>query len=148
MLIFSESSLTFKSFPFPPSINAAYSSFVRNGKLIRCKSPQYVAFNKVFKEYEDVLGYDTPKAQDLIKRWFKFHSRTVLNIECVFYDSRCFNKDGTIKKSDVFNRVKITHDKIADLLDIDDRFFWSGNTIRVPSKEHYVDITVSPSQYL
>jgi hypothetical protein len=45
-----------------------------------------------------------------------------------FEPGRLFTKDGRRKKLDASNRIKPIHDALAEILGIDDRFFYTGQS--------------------
>jgi len=135
-----------KDLPIPPSANALYSSFVRGNKIFKCKSKVYTEYEKKIKLYGIKNHSLLLSAHKQIKVWLE-NPQVVLNIDQVFYQPKtdCLTLDGRIKKNDVFNLLKALHDQIGFLLLIDDRFFFSGNVVKVISERDRVNVAISPS---
>jgi hypothetical protein len=148
MIVIQDDKIVFTEFPFPISANAAFrnpSKFENR----RCKSKSYAEYDEIFEVYHYSMLKELKEVRKIIKSWFYNFPKTVLNVDLVFYDSKVFNKnDGKIKKSDIFNRIKVAHDKLAILIEIDDCYIFSGNLIRVPSDRHCLEVTVSRSLLL
>jgi len=148
MIVIEEDKIVFTKFPFPISSNAAFRDPSRFEKR-RCKSKTYAKYDEIFEVYHYSMLKELKEVRKIIKSWFYNYPKTVLNVDLVFYDSKCFNKsDGKIKKSDIFNRIKVAHDKLAILIEVDDCYIFSGNLVRVPSEKHYLDVIVSRSLLL
>lgn len=135
-----------KDLPIPPSANALYSSFVRGSKIFKCKSKLYVEYEKKIRIYGTNHQALLMSAHKQIELWLK-NPQVVLNIDQVFYQTKtdCLTLDGRIKKNDVFNLIKALHDQVGFLLFVDDRFFFSGNVVKVISDRDRVNVAISPS---
>lgn len=149
IIIENNNRILFKEFPFPISANAAFRIIMRGRFASHCKSKKYSEYDEIVKAYHFANLKMIKEAQKIIAGWFLENEKTVLNVDLLFYDSLCFNKgDGKVKKSDIFNRIKVAHDKISEIILVDDRYFFSGNLIRIPSDKHHLDIAISKSRVL
>ena len=79
-------------------------------------------------------------------------SRRFIHVDTVFYmlRGRILCKDGTPKRNDTSNRIKALHDALAQILGIDDSYFFSGSydKIAVDDEMHVgVDITMVVTDY-
>jgi Holliday junction resolvase RusA-like endonuclease len=99
--------------------------------------------------------------------WMKYHaqeldngrrlttlvrSKQFIHIDTIFYmhRSRILCKDGSPKRNDTSNRLKALHDALAQILGIDDSYFWSVSADKVAVDDESlvgVDITMVISEY-
>ena len=132
-----------KGFPLPPSVNALYLNLPGRG---RCKSPKYRAYEESVRFW---LYKNNPSIQTLRVILGDIPKGTVLRVDQTFYFQRksIITKDGRPKKNDTSNRLKALHDAIAELIGIDDCYFWDGTySKRIATHEafgEYVDLTFS-----
>jgi len=59
-----------------------------------------------------------------------------------------YTKKNTVKKLDATNRIKVTHDMLAEMIGIDDCYFSSGPVEKVVNNvdtDRYVQIILKPS---
>ncbi len=132
--------------PIPPSANTMYDTTVRKVKKR----------NKAGKIYQGVI---TGKKCSLELEHFKLRCRSFKNVnhvlisqmrlQCLewikqgyilrvdtwfgFEHSRIWTKDGQPQRIDSDNRRKPMQDGLAEILDIDDKWFFSGNIEKVTS---------------
>lgn len=117
-----ETIAVFANLPVPPSHNQCYRNVPRIGRVASAK---LIAFRKemqkwLYQHHSEVkLAVD--KCGDALDAGFLFQ------VNCYFLFNRksLYTLEGQPKKMDVSNRIKALHDSIADIIQIDDRLFWS-----------------------
>jgi len=111
--------------PIPISVNQAYAGFKR-----RFKSKPYKEYEKSAKAYyeQNYDEFDIPNGK--LKVTYRFLTNW-------------HNKDGSIKKKDVFNYEKVLSDKLSDLIPtFEDENIWKGVVEKVQSDKDIVEITI------
>ncbi len=125
------------SLPIPPSMNNAYPTN-RYGR--RFKSIEYVHWEREFNNW-CLSHLDSVKEA---RREFAIpRPKSYVSIDCYFYFeySRILCKTGIPKKVDASNFLKIIHDAIANMIDLDDSYFWYGSFHKMVSEHSdYCDI--------
>jgi len=114
----------------PISINGAYAGMGR-----RFKSKAYKLWEKISKAYyeDNYNEFDIIEGELLVR--YTFHSN--------FY-----NKNGTIKKKDAENYVKVLSDQLGHLIPwFDDSAVWKLNIEKVQSDEEFVEITITKYKF-
>ncbi len=136
-----------KSFPMPPSSNNAYATCA-DGR--RHKSKEARAFGKDVEAWhwsnaQVVRRQLTGLQEDMVLKGIKLY---VFNVDAIFWMRRSsiICKDGTPKRNDTSNRIKLLHDALAGVLGIDDSMFWSGTfdkiAIDAANPREWVDVTI------
>lgn len=89
------------------------------------------------------------KNRNLIEKTSNFFNKVIHNnswIEVQMYvyieTSKLFTKKDKLKKIDVSNRIKATHDKLSDILNIDDKYFSVGKSQFIASHKNSIDIVL------
>lgn len=111
--------LLLKGFPIPPSSNQMYASV--NGRLIKsAEARRYLGL---------VQGYKIRKFREIDEFLKTVVDADVFDVEMnfIFHRDRVIGKKNQIKKLDASNRLKASHDGLAEILDIDDSRFVSGS---------------------
>lgn len=136
--------IVFTGLPIPPSSNNQYRSFMRGGKIVHVKSPEYVFFKSRFEGWclENHEGIRAGRA--LVKD-------CAIEVEAYIglTRERILTKRGSFKRMDVSNRLKALHDCLADALHIDDSAFFSitAEKFIVPTAmDEAVIVRISPFQ--
>lgn len=117
-----------KGIPLPPTTNLQYSTFVKNGRIMRVKAKDSVAYQKEFYAWASLKADDINKAKSLLNETMELKIRA----NFFFSKDRLYTKKGKIKRLDVSNRVKLLHDCLADVLEIDDSQFFLCIETKVP----------------
>ncbi len=102
----------FHKYPLPPSSNDLYASV--RGRLIKTKVARLYDY-EVQNYYLNHL-----KMMNDIKDFVK---DKMIGVDCtfVFHKKRIISLENKIKKLDASNRLKICHDTLSKILDIDDK---------------------------
>jgi hypothetical protein len=114
--------ISFFNIPIPPSSNALYSTFVRGGRTRRIPSKEYRDYERAFKIWALQNRYDLIEARKLIQEW---NSPLEVTMLVVLKHERVLSKKNTLKRLDVSNRSKALHDKLAEVIGVDDSTFVS-----------------------
>lgn len=118
----------FDNFPISPSENNCYPSMVnkRTGRAFRFPSRELKAFQAAAKAWAE------PRASIIAQAKLGLlpspRAQIRIDLYIAFTPSRLFTKDGRRKQLDASNRIKPIHDALADILGIDDRFFYTGQS--------------------
>jgi hypothetical protein len=125
----------FDLFPIPPSENNCYPTMVNRKTMRAFRFPSGEL--KAFKKAVDTWARDR---QDLIKRARlallpSQQSQVRVDIYIAWSSQRLYTKDGRRKSLDASNRIKPIHDALSELLGIDDRFFYTGQSEPVLADE-------------
>lgn len=122
----------FKDLPMPPSINDSYMS-IRQGNrstIIATKHLRKFKAEMLFykaKNFE-LIKKNKQKIQEFIKQGFCLN----FDLFVFFTEDKIFTKTkkakSKYKRLDADNRVKAMRDAISELLEVDDTYFFSGNT--------------------
>lgn len=126
----------------PPSSNQLYS----NVNMRRCKSARYRAYEEEVRIWSYKYGYQLQNARILLQQ---VYTHDVFHIHRIYYfqKNEILTLKGLPKRNDTSNRIKAIDDVIAQLLGIDDSYFWDGSySKRVSSHEalgSYVDIIIT-----
>lgn len=131
--------------PVPPSSNNAYPTVQVQGRPRRVKSKAMRTFEKEFADWALEHHQNVVGARALARGLPKDHA---IHIQTLFYfpKDQITCKTGKPKRMDVSNRLKGIHDAIAELVQIDDCYFISGDFARYPIENHqdaYVDVKLS-----
>lgn len=124
--------------PIPPSANTMYETNVskkwkhgKNGKYMgfvtsKRRSDELVHFQKSCQSFKNV----NHKALEFIRseclRWIKMGFVLRLDTYFAFENSRIWTKAGQPKGLDADNRRKALQDGVCSILDIDDKWIFSG----------------------
>lgn len=109
--------------PLPPSQNNAYPTN-RQGR--RFKSQKYRMWLNLFTKWQ----YEHWNDVQILKREFgQIRLGHYIQIDTVFYFHRptILCATGLPKRNDTSNRLKILYDAVAEMLTIDDCFFFDGS---------------------
>jgi hypothetical protein len=122
------STFLFTEFPIPPSENNCYPSFYnkRLGKMMRFPSRELKAFKTAAAIW--AKGRAELISQARVELLPAPRAQIRVDLMMGFEPGRLFTKDGRRKKLDASNRIKPIHDALAEILGIDDRFFYTGQS--------------------
>ncbi len=144
-----------KSFPMPPSDNGLKTPIYVGGKPRMIKSRDYHDFETEARIWMMKNDEQIEKARQLIQKtgpgWalkvdrvYWFHRDTVVRKTA---SKKTGARIGEPKQNDTFNRIKALHDALAQILGIDDKWFWAGETHKKILKHiafpECVDVTLS-----
>jgi Holliday junction resolvase RusA-like endonuclease len=127
-------------YPMPPSANNLYSNNPRGGRF---KSQKLTAYEVEVTHWSYRYGYQLQSARMCVAA---LDLGQVFHVERTFYHKgfRILTKDGQPRKNDTSNRFKALDDTLAQLLGIDDSYFWSGTYDKLVSANdalgEYVDL--------
>lgn len=131
-------SVIFKRWPMSVSSNQLYASV--NGRLIKSDAG---------RNYSLQVHAWAQKNKSTIDKLKAILRGKTLRVDCAFFfpKSKLVTKKNTLKRIDWSNRIKLVHDNLADLIEVDDSHFISGYCCKKISDndESYVDITISES---
>lgn len=132
-------SVTFKRFPMSISSNQLYASV--RGRLIKSSAGRhYVAKTYLWAN----------KNRSVVNKLKEILRGKTLRVDCAFYFPRekLLTKKNTLKRLDWSNRLKILHDCLSDIIEVDDSHFISGYCCKKISDndEAYVEITISEAK--
>jgi hypothetical protein len=124
------SSVIFDRLPMSPQSNNLYS-----GKAIRFPSKELKQYKKAMDDWrKEHLGLVCAARAALVAPLPEFQSLLRVDRYFALPAARIFTKDGTAQKLDASNRVKAFDDALADILQLDDRWFFSGTAEKVLCK--------------
>lgn len=132
--------------PLPPSSNLIYNTVMIHGYPRRVKSAKMRTWLREMEGW----AYNYPEAlRDARLLVSNMAADDVLKVDAVF----CFQKGSVLtlkgkpKKLDVSNRVKCLHDRISELIGIDDSYFWETSEKKTIANinlyDEWVDLTFS-----
>lgn len=109
--------------PLPPSMNNAYPT---NRYGVRFKSKDYRQWEKDLKVWA-LLNHSLVK--EAIEAFSIVRENHIVQIDTHYFFpwKQVVTLKNTPKKNDTSNRLKILHDGIADLIKLDDSYFWHGS---------------------
>lgn len=114
--------MTLSGIPLPPSANNIYATVGRK----RIKSRELRKWETDLTAY----AYENLQTVNSVRRILEqeLMSNQVLQIEALYYfkPSRILCKSGEPKRLDTSNYLKALHDGLANVLGIDDKYFWDG----------------------
>lgn len=136
-------SVQLKDLPVPPSINKAYATDFRTRR--RFKSRDYKLFEAMIKHWCAINPNALANAREFTT---KLSSGEAFQIDITFYFPRekILTKQGKPKRNDTSNRIKIAHDVLAEILSIDDCYFWDGKfEKKALNSDHpgFMDVTMT-----
>lgn len=115
--------------PIPPTENHAYPT-IRNkqGKNIRVTGADLKKFKAAVQCWAWERIVFVKKIQRQLSDMVAKNQTILIRVDAYlgFELDRLFTKHRTRKKIDSSNRIKAAHDAIAEILGIDDRYFYSG----------------------
>ena len=121
------------NFPMPPSANQLYQNvtFKGGGRRGRSRTPKYNEYIREVNTWAARIDKsDLRYAREKIKKLLKEHKTLQVDLVYRMTKFRCYTAKGEIKKKDTFNYIKALHDKLSDILMVDDSYFWDGNIRR------------------
>lgn len=147
-------SVILKDMPIPPSLNQAYYTDFRH--KTRHKSKDYRLFESMIKhwaamfpaalgsarQFTTLLGSGQAFQVDIT---FYFPRTRVLTLPVRPCKKHPSGRPTIPKRNDTSNRIKIAHDCLAELLGIDDSYFWDGKfSKKVLNSDHpgFMDISM------
>lgn len=136
----SEAVFTLNKMPMPPTDNHAYVSIIRGRTIIRVPSRDLTNYRKAMS-YWALLNRDKVTT---CKLGLELPKR--LSVEFLFHfpKEKLYTKMGVTKKLDATNRLKSSCDALAEILGIDDSFFWRVKCEKIPTtSEAYVEASIS-----
>ena len=144
--------LILSDIPMPPSENRAY--WARPYRDKRTGAPKAcIAPSRELTEYQkkDFLAWryesniQLASCRKKIKEWMAMSY--LIRVDSFICENRTklFNLKNMPKKYDVKNRLKPMHDCLAEALQIDDSYFWSGYDEKIiTNKEPFVFVILRP----
>lgn len=119
--------------PMPPSSNHQYwNRVLPGGKVAQLTpTPELKAFVKAMEEYRLKNLVWVFKAKQLIRGWLLKGWMLNVVVRANFHGADLWTQKGTPKRMDASNRVKAMHDCLAEMLQIDDSWFWSVSIEKV-----------------
>ncbi len=130
-----------------PTVNEYLT--VARGRMI--KTSKFRLFEqRALRQIQQEL--ELPHYIKQLKQWTKDH---VLRVDCyfIFNPSKVFTKTkkakSWVQRIDVHNRLKPLHDVIAKATEVDDSFYFEGDTVKASGDyivEPYVLIKIQPTK--
>ncbi len=103
----------------------------------------HVASQQLKRYQDEMIFYSKsyPNAMFLAKQSLLTWGIVPLELKCVYYfeHKRLFTKKKTIKKMDVSNRMKASHDCLARILSIDDSWFFKVYAEKAPCEDGHTE---------
>jgi Holliday junction resolvase RusA-like endonuclease len=129
--------------PMPPTSNHQYIPM--NGRLIM--GPELRTYkNQEFPywamKYRPIIN--TAKA--LIAEWLAQGKVFDVEMTVYFEHEKLFTKKNLPKKLDGSNRLKSFHDCLADVLGVDDSYFFNIHVKKLPSSKPRIDVRITPME--
>lgn len=133
-----------ENLPIPPSANDMYEPNVHRKKklnkagkeylavkVLRRRSAEYETFLLRLQSFKNVNLHNMTKIRTELLKWIG--QGYVLRVDTwyAFEHSRLWDKNGQPKPLDADNRRKAMQDGLSKILDIDDKWFFSGNIEKV-----------------
>lgn len=111
-----------KNYPLPPSSNDLYASV--RGRLVKTKMARLYEF--------EVQSYKLNQHSFIEEIKSRLKDEMII-VDCVFVfeKSRLISKENKLKKLDASNRLKICHDTLAKLIEIDDKNIVKGSFMKI-----------------
>lgn len=113
----------------PPTVNQCHRTIIRNGRPIVISSKEYREFQKKFDTDTYKVGRIKICPDTLLKVTINFHSKW-------------FNKDGSVKKKDVDNRIKPLLDSIEKRFAIPDKHYFNLEVFKLHSEEDKTEVEI------
>lgn len=139
-LIKSGEHFQFSNLPMPPSVNTQYFPRIINNKFGKQVSRQIpTAKLEAFKTLVEKDWYMTNlvlanKARSTAQSWLRDGKYIGVLQVCAFPYFDIFTQNGLPQTMDATNRIKALHDCLANVLGIDDKYFYSSGVIKVETK--------------
>lgn len=116
----------FTKLPMPPSINHQYWNRVLPGGNVAQLTPtkelkEFVSAMDLYRQKNLVWVY---KARSNIRQWLLRGHMLSVTVMANFHGMDLWTQKGTPKKMDASNRIKAMHDCLAEVLQVDDSWFW------------------------
>lgn len=117
-----------RGIPIPPSLNNAYPSD-KLGR--RFKSAKFKAWEKIFSDWTFLNSLAVTAARNEFSQPIP---ESFVHIQCEFFfhASNILCRDGSPKKNDTSNRLKILHDAVSEVIWLDDKYFFDGTFTKRP----------------
>lgn len=130
--------IVFDDFPLPPSVNSCYPTIggrrVRSGDL-----KKFLVWAARWKALHMRQMLD---CEDQLRAWMREGYQIRVDSWFCFEYSRVYTKKYEIKALDAHNFTKPLHDALAELLNIDDRHFFSGLAEKVTTTTQEQQCTI------
>lgn len=134
--------------PMPPSSNHQYWNQVlpggKHAKLTPTKElKEFVNAMDLYHKQNLVWVY---KARQKIRQWIVGQNMLSVTVRANFHGLDLWTQKGTPKKMDASNRVKAMHDCLAEILQVDDSWFWHVviEKVETTKSEPWCIVEVSP----
>lgn len=141
----SESSFILNDFPLPPTVNKLYAT-AKTGHRFKSREA------KEFEHQADIWMLTRRGILNDIRKHFqaKIHSSHWIRVDMYIHleSQKLFTKQGKLKKIDAANRIKPAHDKLSELIGIDDKHFSVGKAEFVLSDRNCILIVLRSSKIL
>ena len=147
--------MTLSRLPMPPSINNAYINLKRGG---RAKGEAYKRFDQYMAHWQMRNIHEVVKIRQWVmaerakgnvfhvEHLFRFNHKSIIMKNGSAKGTKNPRKAGDPKQNDTSNRIKIIDDAIANMLLIDDSYFWSGSydkqVTQSPIETEHVEIII------
>jgi Holliday junction resolvase RusA-like endonuclease len=129
-----------KGIPMSITVNQAYST-LPNGKRVRSSK-----YNAYIKEFE---GYIYTRKQEInrLKVNLDGHNKLIAELSFEFEKERLYQPNGTPKKMDLSNRVKVVEDLIFKYLEIDDSLVFKLIAEKKEGPKNIINCSIRPLQH-
>lgn len=124
----STTSVVLTDLPMPPSENNAYPTNHATGR--RYASRELAEFKARMAEWQFHEGKTLGVARDIIKLWPTVAFQALIG----FRRDRVYCKDGSPKKIDASNFLKVIQDGVSKAIGRDDSLFWRSAVEKAPLK--------------
>lgn len=142
---------TISNIPMPPSSNHQYfaTAFMKDGRPFGKIAPSrelktYVADFAAWAKREEVL---LAKARKFIREEILLKDKMLkVDTYACFPGTSLWTLKSQAKKMDGTNRIKALHDCLAEVLQVDDSWFWQGSFEKLESRkpDPWCFVTIKP----
>lgn len=142
--------------PMPPSSNHQYWHQIMPGKggggQVARPTPtgDLKKFQKAMEEWKNRNLVAAHKCRALIREW-QLHGKQIrVDVLAFFNYFDLFTQQGTPKRMDVSNRMKAMHDCLAEMMEVDDSWYWSvaAHKYEIKGTEPWCAVVFSPIEHM
>lgn len=132
------SGIIIRDFPFPPTVNQTVRMAPTRSGMRLCRSKKAddyrITCARYYKKNEEYFKTVSEQLKAFIAEGFVLR----VSAHFVFKHNEVYSKKGDIKKCDSSNRLKSFHDKLSEMLEIDDKYFFDGTFEKVVGEDNKV----------
>lgn len=141
--------------PMPPSSNGQYFPMNMAGKsggqVVRMvPSGDLKKFQKAMEDWKNRNLVAAHKCRAMIRDWQLQGKQVRVDVLAFFNYFDLFTQQGTPKRMDVSNRMKAMHDCLAEMMEVDDSWYWSvaAHKYEIKGTEPWCAVVFSPVEHM